>query len=236
MKINAVDTTDRFAIFSKFLLKEMALSTVAMVLIFGIMGLYLRSVMITLFTLFDVFFSFGIAYFLYMVVFNIPHIPFLGVLAILLLIAIGVDDVFVFCDNFEPVKMENPDKDLVHWIFETMHHAAISILVTSLTTSAALYANLVSDITDIKGFGIISGTSIVINYILMITLIPSAVIAIEKGNNYFCSTVKCCDCFEKFTTMVRNISEQFFQTFLPSCVSKVWFVWIVLFLYFLDWA
>ena len=163
-----------------------------------------------------------------MVVFNIPHVPFLGVLTILLLIAIGADDVFLFCDSFEQAKMENPDKDLVYWASETMHHAAISILVTSLTT--ALYANLVSDITDIKCFVIISGTAIVINYVLMVTWIPSAVIAIEKVNNYCCSTVKCCGCFEKFSAKVNEISEKVFQTFLPACASKVWFVWIILLL------
>ena len=109
-------------------------------------------------------------------------------------------------------------------------HAALSILVTSLTTGAALFANIVSDITDIKGFGIISGTSIVINYLLMVTWIPSAVIAIEKVNNYCCAKVKCCDCFEKFAATVKEYSETIFQKFLPACVSKAWFVWLILFL------
>ena len=154
----------------------------------------------------------------------------LGALTILLLKAIGADDEFLFCDSFEQAKMENPDKDLVYWISKTMHHAAISILVTSLTTGAVLYANLVSDITDIKCFGIISGNAIVINYVLMVTWISSAVIAIEKVNNYFCSTVKCCDCFEKLSAKVKEISDKIFQTFLPACVSKVWFVWIILLL------
>ena len=156
--------------------------------------------------------------------------PALGVLTILLLIAIGVDDVFLFCDTFEQTKMESPHRDLVHWISETMHHAAMSILVTSLTTSAALFSNLVSDITDIKCFGILSGTAIVMNYFLMITWIPSAVIAIEKLDSYCCSTVKSCDYFEKFSAKVKEISEKIFQIFLQECISKAWFVWIILFL------
>ena len=230
MEVTAVDTTDRFDIFSHFLLREMALFIVGMAWIFIIMGLYLRSALITLFTLLDVIFSFGIAYFLYMVLFNIPHMPFLGVLTLLLLIAIGADDVFIFCDSFEQAKAEHPDKDLTFWISDTMNHAALSILVTSLTTGAALYANIVSDITDIKGFGIISGTAIVINYLLMVTWIPSAVIAIVKVNEYCCANVKCCHCFEKFSAKVKEYSETIFQKFLPACVSKAWFVWLILFL------
>ncbi len=42
-------------------------------------------------------------------------------------------------------------------ISQTMHQAGISILVTSLTTAAALYA-LLSKITGIKGLRIIAGT------------------------------------------------------------------------------
>ena len=229
VEVTAVDTTERFDIFTHFLLREMALFILGMAWIFIIMGLYLRSALITLFTLLDVIFSFGIAYFLYMVVFNIPHMPFLGVLTLLLLIAIGADDVFIFCDSFEQARAEYPDKDLTFWISETMQHAALSILVTSLTTGAALYANVVSDITDIKGFGIISGTSIVINYLLMVTWIPSAVIAIEKVNNYCCAKVKCCDCFEMFAATMKEYSETIFQKFLPACVSKAWFVWLILF-------
>ena len=150
VEITGVDTTDRFPIFSTFLFREMVLFIVGMALIFIIMGLYLKSVVITIFTLFDVIFSFGIAYFLYQVVFGIPHFPFLGFLSILLLIAIAADDVFILYDAFEQAKEAHPDKDMAYWMSDTIMHAALSILVTSLTTGAALFANVVSAITDIK--------------------------------------------------------------------------------------
>ncbi len=113
---------------------------------------------------------------------------------------------------------------------KTMHHAAISLLVTSLTTAAALYANIVSDITDIKGFGITAGTALVVNYFLVITWIPSAIILIEKFDQRFLSDTKCCTCFEKFIEFLRNISVQIFHKILPKMVSKVWFLWIIIFL------
>ncbi len=202
---------------------------VAMVVIFIVVGLYLRSVLIMMLTLLDIIFSFGIAYFLYMVVFNLPRMPVLGMLSILLLIAISADDVFIFCDSFEQSKAANPEAGLKLWISETMRHAAVSILVTSLTTGAALYANLVSDITDIKSFGIISGTAIVTNYLLMVTWIPAGVVAIEKLNAHCCSQVQCCDCFNKFIAFLQRISRSLFYDIFPVCISKAWFVWLFLF-------
>ena len=64
----------------------------------------------------------------------------------------------------------------------------------------------------------------------MITWIPSAIILIEKVSTRCLSKVKCCDCFEAFTTKLRQISVAIFHKFLPACVSKLWFVWLFLFL------
>ena len=230
MEIVGVDVRNRFPIFSHFLFREMVFMVVGMGLIFIIMGLYLKSALITLFTLFDVLFSFGIGYFLYQVVFNIPHFPFLGFLSVLLLIAIAADDVFIIYDAYEQAKEAHPDKDIAYWMSDTMNHAALSILVTSLTTGAALFANIVSDITDIKAFGIISGTAVVINYFLVITWVPSAIIMIEKISDKCLSKVKCCACFEKFTAKLKQISVTTFHNFLPACVRKLWFIWLFLFL------
>ncbi len=202
---------------------------VAMLLVFFIAGLYTRSVLIVLFTLFNVLFSFGFAYFLYYVVFRIPHMPFMALLAILLLIAIGADDVFIFTDTFEQMKASQPEADLETWISGTMHHAALSILVTSLTTAAALYANLVSEITDIRGFGIISGTALVANYLLMITWIPAGLVCIEKLTN------RCCDwpepgCIGKIHECLTIVTVQMFHNVLPTSIRKLWLFWLLLFL------
>ena len=165
-----------------------------------------------------------------MVVFAIPHFPFLGFLTVLLLIAIAADDVFILYDAYEQAKEAHPDKDITHWMAVSLEHGALSILVTSLTTGAALFANVVSDITDIKAFGIISGTAIIVNYVLVVTWMPAAIIAIEKIDSCCFSKVKCCECFEKFLATLKNISLTIFHKFLPACVSKLWFIWLILFL------
>ncbi len=105
----------------------------------------------------------------------------------------------------------------------------VSILVTSLTTSAALYANVISEITDIKGFGIISGTALIVNYILMITWIPAAVIFVEKIDNCGLSNLNC-SCLEKINDFLSILTVTFFYQFLPATIKKLWPLWITLFL------
>ena len=218
----------RFSLFSSYLMQDMVYFIVAMLLIFVITGLYTKSLIVIVFTLFNVIFSFGLAYFMYYIVFQIPHMPFMSLLAILLLIAIGADDVFIFCDTFEHVKASNPDGDLVDWISQTMHHAAMSILVTSLTTAAALYANVISEITDIRGFGILSGTALVANYLLMITWIPAGLVVLEKVK-VLC---KCGEpkCIEKTHAFLTSVTKKVFHQFLPYAVKKLWLLWLFLFL------
>ena len=46
---------------------------------------------------------------------RLEHMPFMGFLSILLLIAIAADDVFVFYDTFERIKVEYADEGLEVW-------------------------------------------------------------------------------------------------------------------------
>ena len=229
MKIIGVDVLDRFELFASYLLQDMVYFIIAMLLIFVIAGLYTKSVMLVIFTLFNVIFSFGLAYFMYYIVFQIPHMPFMALLTILLLIAIGADDVFIFADTFEQMKAAQPNGSLEAWISGTMHHAALSILVTSLTTAAALYANAISEITDIRGFGILSGTALVANYLLMITWIPAGLVLREKLSCTSCKTKEPA-CIRVIHGAMTRITTTIFHRFLPACVKKAWFLWLFLFL------
>ena len=229
VEVIGVDARNRFPIFFYFLFREMTFFIVGMALIFIIMAIYCKSALLTIFTLFDVIFSFGIAYFFYIVPFAIPHMPALGFPSTLILIAVVADDVFIIYDAYELARELHPQEDMAYWMAEALRHAALSILVTSLTTGAALYANIVSDITDIKGFGIISGTAIVVNYFLVITWIPASIITVEKLNKCCFSRVNCCSCFTTCMAKCKNLCETIFNKFLPACVSKLWFVWLIIF-------
>ena len=56
----------------------------------------------------------------------------------------------------------------------------LSTQVTSVTTAAAFYANVSSNVIAVKCFGLFSGTAIVITYLLMVTLFPCCVVLHEK--------------------------------------------------------
>jgi predicted RND superfamily exporter protein len=68
-----------------------------------------------------------------------------------------------------------------------------AMTVTSATTAAAFYANLISPIMPIKAFGVFAGTLIPINFFLIILMMPAAVIYYENKIKY----KKCCCCFDK---------------------------------------
>ena len=107
VKIIGIDVWDRVDLFSYYLMKDVVYYIVAMLLILVIAGFYTQSFILIIFTMLNVLFSFGLAYFMYFIVFQIPHMPFMSLLSFLLLIAIGVDDVFIFCDAFDHAKGEH---------------------------------------------------------------------------------------------------------------------------------
>lgn len=58
------------------------------------------------------------------------------------------------------------------------------MMVTSSTTAGAFYANIFSNMMPIKAFGIFAGTLIPINFLLVITIFPAAVIFYENNIKY----------------------------------------------------
>jgi hypothetical protein len=55
-------------------------------------------------------------------------------------------------DNYLALKAESDEPELVSLVSHTLRHASLSMLVTSLTTTAAFFGSVVSNITAIKCF------------------------------------------------------------------------------------
>jgi predicted RND superfamily exporter protein len=68
-----------------------------------------------------------------------------------------------------------------------------AMTVTSATTAAAFYANLVSPIMPIRAFGVFAGTLIPVNFFLVVIMMPPAVIYYEAHLRH----KVCCCCFDK---------------------------------------
>ena len=166
--------------FNRKLLVDAVFPAIGLVMVAIILLVYTHSVVVMVLTIFSIITSIIIAYFIYHQVFRLTFFPFLNILTFIFLVGIGADDAFVFNDVWSQAKRSLPDGKVEDWIEYTLKHAALSMFVTSFTTSAAFYANVVSDITAIRLFGIFSGTSILIMYSLMITWFPAGVVFVEK--------------------------------------------------------
>ena len=109
--------------------------------------------------------------------------PFLNMATLIFIVGIGADDAFVFTGIWEEAKQVYVIKNnidhidyLIKWTTHSLRHALLAMLVTSLTTASAFYANISSQVTSVKCFGLFAGTAIIVNYLLMVTLFPVIVI------------------------------------------------------------
>lgn len=240
VRLVAVDLPDHEAIkydlFSEYIYSDMKLFVLAALLIVAIMIVYLKSVALMVAAILNVGSSFVLAYFLYSVVFRITFFPFLNVLALLVLIAVGADDVFIFCDTWEQVhRGAGTELPLDVAMARTFSHAALSIFVTSLTTAAAFFANVVSQITVIRCFGIFAGLSMLCNFFFMIVWTPSILIISVK---LWDAVLRCCNssndqCFRAhrcFTGLFAKMNHRLFSCIFPYLIEKIWPVWLVVFI------
>ncbi|KAL9981003.1 hypothetical protein ACROYT_G009655 [Oculina patagonica] len=166
--------------FSKKLLAEVIFPALAMIIVFLIMWFFLGSFILTFCGLFCIIYALGLSYFLYTTVFKLDFFPFLNVTTLVFLVGIGADDAFVYYDIWRQTRVAYPNANIMQLSLKTLRYAAVSMLVTSLTTASAFFAGASSTITAIRLFGIFAATSILTNYLLMITYFPACVALHEK--------------------------------------------------------
>lgn len=161
-----VDFTDR-------LVAATAYALVAFLLVFLLMWLHTSSLFLSGFAFLQILASLGVSYALYACFFD--FFPFLNLVAIFIVIGIGADDVFVLVDHwkasFARLPQATPLDARLAW---TLQHAGGAMLVTSLTTSAAFFANLLSPITSVKLFGVYCGMVVMVDFLLMVVSFAAA--------------------------------------------------------------
>ena len=65
---------------------------------------------------------------------------------------VGADDTFIFCKVWERCKSDKNAGTLAKLVGDSLRQAALSMLVTSLTTAAAFFSSCVSHVTAIACF------------------------------------------------------------------------------------
>jgi predicted RND superfamily exporter protein len=79
-----------------------------------------------------------------------------------------------------------------------------AMTVTSATTAAAFFANLVSPLMPIRAFGVFSGTLIPVNFLLVVIMMPPTVIYYEAHLKH----KKCCCCCDRKTADGEKITDE----------------------------
>ena len=87
----------------------------------------------------------------------------------------GADDIFVFMDAWRHAS-EMPLEARMKYTYK---HTAQAVFATSFTTAVAFFTTAMSDIMPIASFGVFAAFSILMNYLLVLTLWPAVVVICE---------------------------------------------------------
>ncbi|XP_059612470.1 protein dispatched [Phlebotomus argentipes] len=247
--VPAMDMGLKNALFDECLLSDGWLIGLGGIFIVLCMWIYTASLFVTTMTIVAIVFSLGVSYFIYTLIFELSFFPFMNLLAVVVIVGIGADDAFIFvkvwrCCIAERTKSSGYNFNstssfsssfshtdtLTDLMGMTLKHAALSMLVTSITTSAAFYASFVSSITAVRCFGIFAGTAVLANYIMMVTWLPAAVSIAER--------MSCCPssrgpfkdvCMKTQNWMNRcRLAIERVQDFIILLVLKYSSVWVAL--------
>ncbi|XP_038077701.1 protein dispatched homolog 1-like [Patiria miniata] len=234
----------KYDLFGEHLTAEALYPCLGVVIIILLMWIYIGSLFITVMTVLSMAMSLILAYFLYRVVFGIPFFPFMNLTTVILLVGIGADDAFVYCDIWKRTRLDHVNTPHVLVVLDTLRHAAVSMFVTSLTTASAFFANTISSITSIKCFGIFAGTTILVNCFFTVTWLPAVVTIYDhyfdgfsslrkdtreyrtyKWKHLWCTRIVCY--VHKIKYAVSEWSRIFFDKILPCVVVKLRYMWLL---------
>lgn len=182
-------------------MQDMMLAIGSVSFIFLFMLFHTRSLWITSWGVFSILTSFLGTNLIYRIVFDYRYLGFFHVLTIFIILGIGADDLFVFYDMWRNSASEKY-KSLAHRLADVYRKSALSMLITSLTTMTAFFANGLSPLLATSSFGIFAGTLIVINYISVIIFFPTVVAIYHVQFESF--EWPCCCCCNNRSTVSPN--------------------------------
>lgn len=201
------DTTDvdvlYFAsalVFSEFqiiILVDVGLAFFSLLFVFLYLWLQTGSLFLSIVTVTEILLSMPMAYTFYHSILQFQYFSFLNAMGVYIVFAIGADDAFVFMDAYKQSMYEGPEvlKSLetrMDWVYR---RAASAMFITSFTTMSAFVATSLSPLVEVASFGIYAAMLIFFDYVLVITLLPSATILWH--NHMALKPNICCACCQK---------------------------------------
>eukprot|EP00614_Pseudopedinella_elastica_P005761 CAMPEP_0172589926 /NCGR_PEP_ID=MMETSP1068-20121228/8449_1 /TAXON_ID=35684 /ORGANISM="Pseudopedinella elastica, Strain CCMP716" /LENGTH=1114 /DNA_ID=CAMNT_0013385597 /DNA_START=196 /DNA_END=3540 /DNA_ORIENTATION=- len=145
----------------------------------------------------QIFLSIPASIFPYAMILQVKYFGLMQFLTIFIILGVGADDVFVLMDAWRQSAAAVPEQaseeaTLVLRLKYAMVRTTQAVFNTSFTTSAAFFATAVSPIMPIATFGIFSACVILMNYLLVLTLTPCAILVNERSETKGCKPCGCC--------------------------------------------
>ena len=165
-----------------YLDKDLELLMVSFLIVFIVLWYNVDSFFLTCCGMFEIMVSFPLGLFVWVVLMGEPGVTVLMYNGIFVIMGIGCDDIFVFNDAFrqsrcEPRHISGSLETRFAWSYQ---RSAFAMLATSLTTGLAFGACGLSQIWDLRCFGVVNGFMVMFDYLLVITWYPSAVVVHER--------------------------------------------------------
>jgi len=85
----------------------------------------------------------------------------------------------LFNDPEEMRRLLSSEEALTEIMAKTLKHAASSMFVTSFTTSAAFFTNMLTNISFVQVFGVFTGTCILLYFVITVTAIAAFAVSLN---------------------------------------------------------
>jgi hypothetical protein len=85
----------------------------------------------------------------------------------------------LFNDAEEMRRLLSSEEALTEIMAKTLKHAASSMFVTSFTTSAAFFTNMLTNISFVQVFGVFTGTCILLYFVITVTAIAAFAVSLN---------------------------------------------------------
>ncbi|CAF2145697.1 unnamed protein product, partial [Rotaria magnacalcarata] len=151
----------------------------------------------------------------------------------------------LFNDPEEMRRLLLSEDALTEIMAKTLKHAASSMFVTSFTTSAAFFTNMLTNISFIQVFGVFTGTCILLYFVITVTAIAAFAVIYEKyiqnivsrilsirlttvvDTSSSGSSAKLC---RRLASICRDIRNYIFGHFMPLVIINLRYLLVLLFL------
>ncbi|KAJ5077047.1 hypothetical protein M0811_00367 [Anaeramoeba ignava] len=189
----------------QMIIKDGLLIFASIVLVFLYTWFHTKSLYLTSLGIFHVLMSFPLSYFVYRIIVGEEFFSMLNFISLFIVLGIGCDDIFIMLDAWKQSSCQSYEisKNIHTKLRWSYSRASVAMAITTITTTGAFFGNLFSPIPAIKYFGLFTGVSVVLNYLLVVTWFPANIIIWDSFGGG-----QCCCKSKKFKLARKQTLEQ----------------------------